>query len=386
MKNQHIKEHKKINDLLTAGDIREYKSSMISHCAAPAKPNYGDLYLGSETCRQFNTKLCIEDASPVGCKYIKNNHPSNYEQSMFDMCFNGGGDENNKGKNINKAICKSYFKDNWNDSIQDNLKDFCRNEDKEDETSEPKERYKMSKYSNFCSCFKPDSFYDTLSKSIQKKWNGPPGMDQRPQCIYPPCLTTGLYDKGEKCQSISFTSCVQDVKIDAGGDIIVAGEINIDQDSVCETNFVMQENNDGTPTTPEQQKKQADELESARKRNEEYQRNKNDDPDSSDSDDPDSSDSDDPDSDDPDDPDDPDSDDPDEPDEPAPVDEDYTNIIILILIVVFFIGLISFIASRKGRTRRGSTDMYGGNGISGILGNLKNMLNGGDTLYKSQYM
>ena len=220
----HYVNHAKVNELLKTDNKRAAYSKIARMCSKPSEDGNGDLYKGSMDCSNEHEKMCM-DGINNSCTYLKENEPDVYRTAMSELC--------KKPEHISSAVCKEYFKKNWNTNIEEDLYKFCN-------TTAPRgttPRYKDPLFSNFCACHKPKSFYTKLRESIEAKWKGPPGMDQRPHCILPECKATDLFDKTKKCPALSFTQCIQDVNITAGGSIDNKGEINIKQDATCISSY-----------------------------------------------------------------------------------------------------------------------------------------------------
>ena len=207
------KNHRNVNNLLWLDKDTAYEK-ISSMCNKTPITGNGNLYKGSSDCRDLTSTMC-KNGVVTGCDYLKGNEVGSYKTAMGIMC--------KKPENITKSVCKSYFENNWSNTVNDSLNEFCQGKN-----SDGKFRWEDGTLtSGFCSCHKPRTFYEKLSKEIREKWKGPPKMDEKPVCVYPRCESNGMHapNASDKCKGVAFTQCVQNVEINADGDIINNGEI-----------------------------------------------------------------------------------------------------------------------------------------------------------------
>lgn len=155
-------------------------------------------------------------------------------------CCSGGGPGNMKCGDLickNGPKCKQIFSKYCFDHPEDpRCKAFC-NQEGIDCTDNLKnfcaDKIGKSEYLSTCACYYPQEIYDKIVDKIAEDYNIPESMlDSRGKCVYNACKSSPrIKDDGIKCPDVSVVSCVQDINIDADGDI--TGDINVKQSGSC---------------------------------------------------------------------------------------------------------------------------------------------------------
>jgi hypothetical protein len=151
------------------------------------------------------------------------------------------------GDNILDPKCTKYIKNDNENYFK--LKTRCASKKPGDEGG---------KWDDICACYYPASFYMGITKSLGAKWDMPPEYaNPLPQCVYPQCKLSSINPdpvlKG--CGGVSFTSCIQNLTVDASGSAI-GGSIKPEMQASCAGTFKLKDNT-GTNEykTPEEIKK-----------------------------------------------------------------------------------------------------------------------------------
>lgn len=110
-------------------------------------------------------------------------------------------------------------------------------------------------WDTLCACYYPAKFYTDIVEKAKDKWNMPPEYAvPLPQCVYPNCKLSPLNPDPESknCKGVSFSSCIQNMNIDASGSVI-GGNIIPEMKSQCEGTFTAKTNSGTTVAkTPEE--------------------------------------------------------------------------------------------------------------------------------------
>ena len=148
-----------------------------------------------------------------------------------------------KGENVNTELCKNKIVDY--PELRTKLFNICPT------------KIGQPDWEDVCSCYYGYDYNEQMAKAIESRWVGPEnGITRFPECINPRCRASPYRNKenDDKCGSVSFTQCVNEMTLDASNSTL--GNIELKQNNECINTFKRKDStsdnssSEGAPPAP----------------------------------------------------------------------------------------------------------------------------------------
>lgn len=161
-----------------------------------------------------------------------------YNEIAADYCIANNGD----GSRFREAACSAFCKANA-ERCGPALRKVCASKAPTDVN-----------WTSVCGCSYKDEVYTAWSDSINQRWNVPAGtFDGARVCSFPQCKSADLAFQtpppAAGCPPTAVTTCLQNVTINAQGAAITDGDINVNLNPQCASQYKLKDGSTGSECT-----------------------------------------------------------------------------------------------------------------------------------------